>query len=329
LPPQTLRSVLALQGMPLGMQGHIVAEILDVDNEYLICSVGGDDLETLVSHDVVGRLMIMSARSPGLSEVYGSVLGFDGDEFYLEEWPELLGLSFAELAPRFPDATPIGVKTLLGEVKLCPPMSYALARGDQIIVIAEDNDTYKPEPPVVCAPGPPPPFAPPARAKEHILITGWRRDLRDVLTMLDRLVMRGSTITIMAAVPLSERWDKLLEGGLDPDTMQNAMLLHHQGNSSSRKHLGSLMVDHYTSVMVLADEDNEEDILYSDSNSLATLLLFRDLQNMERAENIKNGLLEEGAPSAKVPRRAIRLHGASEQAERLTARRPPPPLRAA
>ena len=46
--------------------------------------VGGDDVETCVSHDVLGRLMLMSAREPGLASVYGEVLGFGGDEFYLK-----------------------------------------------------------------------------------------------------------------------------------------------------------------------------------------------------------------------------------------------------
>ena len=64
-----------------------------------------------MSHDVLGRLMLMSAREPGLASVYGEVLGFDGDEFYLEAWDELVGLPFAELALRFPNAIPIGLRS--------------------------------------------------------------------------------------------------------------------------------------------------------------------------------------------------------------------------
>jgi hypothetical protein len=281
---QTLRTVLALNGLTEGLEGHIVAEVRDVDNEYLICMVGGQNLETLVSHDVVGRLMIMSARQPGLSDVYSVTLGFDGDEFYMQEWPEITGLAFGELAVRFPNASPIGVKRPAhkgGEVIMCPPMRYKMQTGDELIVIAEDDDTYKPMPPMKIGASQPPPEIAPDRQKEAILITGWRRDLRDVLKMLDVLVVKGSTITIMAQVPLSERNDRLLAEGLDPRTLQNAILLHHDGNSSSRKHLGSLPIETVTSVMILADEAHENDILHSDSNSLATLLLFRDLFNVQ------------------------------------------------
>ena len=34
-----------------------------------------------------------SAKEPGLSKVYDSILGFEGDEFYMQAWPELTGES--------------------------------------------------------------------------------------------------------------------------------------------------------------------------------------------------------------------------------------------
>ena len=35
--------------------------------------------------------MLMSVRQPGLAEVYGSVLGFEGDEFYTKHWKSSSG----------------------------------------------------------------------------------------------------------------------------------------------------------------------------------------------------------------------------------------------
>ena len=49
----------------------------DKDNEALIHLIGRGNVETVVSHDIIGRLMLMSVRQPGLAEVYGSVLGFE------------------------------------------------------------------------------------------------------------------------------------------------------------------------------------------------------------------------------------------------------------
>ena len=81
---KTLRTVLALRSFRAPLRGHVVAEVRDVDNEPLLKLVGGDAVEACVSHDVLGRLMLMSAREPGLASVYSEVLGFDGDEFYSE-----------------------------------------------------------------------------------------------------------------------------------------------------------------------------------------------------------------------------------------------------
>ena len=45
----------------------IVMEMQDVDNEPLVQLVGGEHVETIVTHDLIGRLMIQSARHPGLA----------------------------------------------------------------------------------------------------------------------------------------------------------------------------------------------------------------------------------------------------------------------
>ncbi|KAJ1456831.1 hypothetical protein M885DRAFT_155102 [Pelagophyceae sp. CCMP2097] len=109
----TLRTVLALQTLPR-LRGHVVAEMRDIDNEPLVKIVGGENIETVTSHDVLGRLMLMSAREPGLASVYACVLGFDGDEFYAKRWPLLNGVDFGELQPRFPAAVPIGIRNRFG-----------------------------------------------------------------------------------------------------------------------------------------------------------------------------------------------------------------------
>ena len=84
-------------------KGHIVCEMCDVDNEPLVRMVGGEAVETIVAHDVIGRLMIQCARQPGLAQVWNDVLGFEGCEFYCSEHPELVGCSFDDVVLRFAD----------------------------------------------------------------------------------------------------------------------------------------------------------------------------------------------------------------------------------
>lgn len=96
----SLRQILTLRALA-AVEGFVVVEIRDVDNEPLVKLVGGTMIETLVSHDMIGRLMVMSSQNPGLSRVYSEVLGFQGDEFYMSQFPEIEGVAFGDLQPMF------------------------------------------------------------------------------------------------------------------------------------------------------------------------------------------------------------------------------------
>lgn len=66
---RALRVVLSLTGVREGLRGHVVVEMSDLDNEPLVKLVGGEMIETVVAHDVIGRLMIQCALQPGLAQV--------------------------------------------------------------------------------------------------------------------------------------------------------------------------------------------------------------------------------------------------------------------
>ena len=279
---EVLQVVLNLSNLDL--KGHVVAEVKDKDNEALIHLIGRGNVETVVSHDVIGRLMLMSVRQPGLAEVYGSVLGFDGDEFYTSKWPELVGVKFKDLHLMFPDAIPLGLKEDDGPLELNPKHDRVITASDELVVLAEDNDTYRPKRAHECDPGRVPWFKGTDEVRENILFAGWRRDLRDILLLLDAMCAPGSEIHIMASVALSDRDRLLAEGGLEIETLRNIKLVHHVGNTAMRRHLELLGIERFTSVIVFADEEEEGDIMQSDSKCLATLLLIRNIQKAKRAK---------------------------------------------
>lgn len=55
-------------------------------------------------------------------------------------------MSFEDVLISFPDAIPCGVKVASagGKIILNPDDSYVLQEGDEVLVIAEDDDTYAP-----------------------------------------------------------------------------------------------------------------------------------------------------------------------------------------
>ncbi|XP_022762781.1 ion channel DMI1-like isoform X2 [Durio zibethinus] len=245
---RALRVVLSLTGVKEGLRGHVVVEMSDIDNEPLVKLVGGDLIETVVAHDVIGRLMIQCALQPGLAQIWEDILGFENDEFYIKRWPQLDGMRFEDVLISFPDAVPCGVKVAAdnGKIILNPGDNYVLKEGDEVLVIAEDDDTY--------APG---------RLPE----------------VLEAFLAPGSELWMFNEVPEKERERKLIDGGLNISSLENIRLVHREGNAVIRRHLESLPLETFDSILILADESLEDSVVHSDSRSLATLLLIRDIQS--------------------------------------------------
>uniref|UniRef100_A0A2P2KUA2 Ion channel DMI1 n=1 Tax=Rhizophora mucronata TaxID=61149 RepID=A0A2P2KUA2_RHIMU len=276
-----LRVVLSLTGVKKGLRGHVVVEMSDVDNEPLVKLVGGELIETVVAHDVIGRLMIQCALQPGLAQIWEDILGFENAEFYIKRWPQLDGLRFKDVLVSFPDAIPCGVKVAEegGKINLNPDDNYLLKEGDEVLVIAEDDDTYAPGPLPEVRRGFFPKIPDPPKYPEKILFCGWRRDIDDMIMVLEAFLAPGSELWLFNDVPEKEREKKLTDGGLDIYRHMNIKLIHREGNAVIKRHLENLPLETFDSILILADESLEDSVVHSDSRSLATLLLIRDIQS--------------------------------------------------
>ncbi|KAK9950920.1 hypothetical protein M0R45_006386 [Rubus argutus] len=277
---RALRTVLSLTGVKEGLRGHIVVELSDLDNEVLVKLVGGDLVETVVAHDVIGRLMIQCARQPGLAQIWEDILGFENCEFYIKRWPQLDGMHFDDVLISYPDAIPCGVKvaSLGGKIILNPDDSYVLQEGDEVLVIAEDDDTYAPATLPTVKEATFIQIARTPRKPQKILLCGWRRDIDDMLVVLDAFLAPGSELWMFNEVAEKEREKKLTDGGLEINRLVNISLVDREGNAVIRRHLESLPLQSFDSILILADESVEDSAIQADSRSLATLLLIRDIQ---------------------------------------------------
>ncbi|XP_020261462.1 probable ion channel CASTOR isoform X2 [Asparagus officinalis] len=277
---RALRTVLSLNGVKEGLRGHIVVELSDLDNEVLVKLVGGDLVETVVAHDVIGRLMIQCARQPGLAQIWEDILGFENCEFYIKRWPQLDGMQFEDILISFPDAIPCGIKVAScgGKIILNPDDSYVLQEGDEVLVIAEDDDSYAPTTLPMVNEAVYIDIFRPARKSQKILLCGWRRDIDDMIVVLDAFLAPDSELWMFNDVPENERERKLVDGGLDFSRLENITLVNREGNAVIRRHLESLPLESFDSILILADESVEDSAIQADSRSLATLLLIRDIQ---------------------------------------------------
>ena len=127
------------------------------------------------------------------------------------------------------------------EIFLNPPHKLILKKGDEILVLSEDDDTYyinveelrrlKGEP-----------YLELEQQKdlnssmvhpELILMCGWRRDVDDIIVLLNELAPPGSELHMVNEIPMNineepqdgdidERLQKLADGGLDLRDLQTA-----------------------------------------------------------------------------------------------------------
>ncbi|XP_026444867.1 ion channel CASTOR-like isoform X2 [Papaver somniferum] len=277
---RALRTVLSLTGVKEGLRGHIVVELSDLDNEKLVKGVGGELVETVVSHDVIGRLMVQCARQPCLSQIWEDILGFENCEFYIKRWPGLDGMCFEDVLISFAGAIPCGVKSVAcgGKIILNPDDSYVLQEGDQVLVIAEDDDTYAPTTLPMVKEASLIEIIRPTKEPQKILLCGWRRGIDDMIVVLDAFLAPESELWMFNEVPENDRVKKLTDGGPDFDRLMNITLVHREGNAVIRRNLETLPLETFDSILILADEPVQDSAIQADSRSLATLLFIRDIQ---------------------------------------------------
>ena len=53
-------------------------------------------------------MMMKCSMERGLARVFNQVLGFEGNEFHIKAWPQLIGKQFGDILYAFEDAIPVG-----------------------------------------------------------------------------------------------------------------------------------------------------------------------------------------------------------------------------
>ena len=173
-----------------------------------------------------------------------------------------------------------------GGIILNPDDGYILRAGDEVLVVAEDDDTYEAEAPARPPAAELPQWSLPQKTNDNVLLLGWRRDLYDMLQELDKYVQRGCNVTVLAPVAVDERQALLEAGKAGPLRLRNIELHHVCGSTTYRRDVEAVMRTHvFSSVLVLAVEGgggarttSSSSASDADSRALTTLLLVRDIR---------------------------------------------------
>jgi len=316
---QAARAVLAVTGgLKFPPTGHVVVELRDRDNVDVVrlgisdkmCPTEDEKKRMvlpLVGADLIGRLMVQCSIEPGLAACFHDILAFEGNEFYFtecsqrnnDEFSMCVHYRFADLCFMFDDAVLLGIRLARPDdtgkyICLNPPGPTIIEDGDKLLFIAEDNDTYRPGKLHLTSCGEPPNIPEEEEQSTKTLLIGWRRDMQDMIMEVDKWVAPGSYLAILAEYPdIPARHEELIENECfidDPDTgLKHVELEMMQGNPILRDDLVEAELHQYDAVMILTEEREGIPGLQSDSRSMVSMLLCRDIQKKSGAVNSKTG----------------------------------------
>lgn len=284
-----IKSILAITNDPNRRPEpyHVVAEIRDRSNLDVARMVGRDEVELILSEEVISRITAQTCRQSGLSVVYSELLDFAGDEIYLTEQPSMTGQAYGETLAAFEDASVIGLLPVGGTPHLNPAADTMVGPGDRLIVIAGDDDRINlaGSRPVIdetwlrsAAPG--------SATRERTLVLGWNRRAPSIIRELDAYVASGSETAVLAH-------GSTIEADIDQlrSTLVAQQIRFEHGDATDRATLEGLGVETFDHIIVLCYDTL--DAGRADARTLVTLLHLRDIASrLDRDFSIVSEMLD-------------------------------------
>jgi ion channel POLLUX/CASTOR len=278
-----IKTTLAVTNNPNRKQGdyHIVGELQHPGNLEAARLVGRHEAHWVLSTELISRITVQTCRQSGLSVVYSELLDFDGAEIYFTEQPTLVGRTYFDAQLAFASSAVMGLMQG-GKVALNPPADTVIAHGDQIIVIAEDDDAIHlsepgtPDESLVSAAdvGPAMP--------ESTLVLGYNEGLGLMLAELDQYSTARSRVMVVADVA---------EPGFDG--LVNLDLSFQRGDPTSRAVLDGLYAYEYDHIIVLAAKETLS-AQRADAKTLITLLHLRDIADQKGTDlNVVSEMIDD------------------------------------
>ncbi len=107
---------------------HIVAELREAKNLSVAKIVGGNEVEWVLSENIISRLIAQTCYQPGLSTIFTDFMDFSGDEVYFFSHPSLIGKTFGEILNLFEKNAVLGIWKDDETTILNPPMETKINR---------------------------------------------------------------------------------------------------------------------------------------------------------------------------------------------------------
>ena len=283
---ETLKSILVVVNLLKKFnnnEAYITAVIRNEQNKEAAELAGEGYVEVLSYEDVMCRIVAHTGRYTGLSLVYTDLFDMDGSEFYIEEHPDSVGKTIAELNRYFPESIAAGFVTAKGEILLNPEPDRKAEKGDRIILFAEDDGVSKMDPE-------PAPIREDIIVKEYVkeppiktnmLILGYSAKLKRILLEEDHYIAPGSTMTLALPPEQAEHIAEFENVGFT-----NIKLRIEVCDIYDRNILEKFLVPEMR-VLVMAEEEEGLDDETAEKRDSRILMVLLHLRYLSETKNLK------------------------------------------
>ena len=291
---KAIQTVLATMGNESNdSEFSVIVEIYNPTHRDIVRSSFPAHVITVDTRDVLAKLLVQTSRSVGLSVVYNEILSFDGCEmyFYDTEWG---GVAFGDIAYRFPDGVPLGIRDAEGTIFLKPNPERRLEPGDEILIVADDDSTIEFLDAPVAAPADLP--LPESRLTQRVereLMIGWSFKSPAIIREFADYIIQGSQMHVLLKRPTQRQIDEIEALDAELDTIDVKLLVKDCLNIED---LMSVKPFEYDNIIILAGSDSEEepiDAARIDSENIVALLLLRRIFSQYPQESRDTKLITE------------------------------------
>jgi len=264
----------------------IIAEVFSEEKRELISYFKDENIITLDSWNIMGKLLVQTSLTSGLEIVYNEIFSFDGCEIYFYEanWN---GVSFGKLPFHFVDGIPLGLYNKNDGIRLRPSEDYKLTSEDQVIILAEDDSTinFKSSPILK-----PIDIILPNKRKEPesktILILGWHSVGEIFISESADYLPEGTKVDIIFNKPSKDLISKVEE--------MKSLYTHFEITLTNLdplklKNLNQIKPFEYNNIIILSQNTTDLNPDKIDSDTLIILILLRNIKqegNIEVKTNI-------------------------------------------
>jgi len=254
---------------------RVTAEVMQAHNQDLAVIASNGNARVVKTDEMISKVILQTARISGLAAVYDELFRFEGNEFHFKRFPSMVGRRFGDILLDFPSGLVAGIAKADGSGHtLNPPAEHIIGMDEELLILAEDERIEMRPYAGPLSPAHIPPIASTAsKSVEHLLVLGWNAKIYPIIKEFDDYVAPGSSLTLVNALPTSEREELIREHVGEVSSLE---LRHIEGQFSSRALMEQLSPDRYPLVMVLGDTVSATDAEDADTRAIIALLLLRD-----------------------------------------------------